>query len=175
MPQAYRQGRLDGLCGVYSLINAKRLLFPKTSKEDCVELFQECMNWLDKRSLLAEVIVDGMRINTLIGLSRDVIEPGTPGLYRSRPFYRRNVSLDTYWNEIAEGLASGKAAVLICMESWDWSHWSIVWGSTEHQLKLFDSSGRRCVFRRHCSLTDIDKDTPTFLYQHHTLIYKRND
>ena len=33
--QPYRQGRLDGLCGVYALINALRLLCPRLDEDAC--------------------------------------------------------------------------------------------------------------------------------------------
>src|SRR3712207_378430 len=35
----YRQGRLDGLCGVYALINALRLLCPRLDEDDCERAF----------------------------------------------------------------------------------------------------------------------------------------
>src|SRR3954463_6869021 len=37
--QPYRQGRLDGLCGVYALINALRLLCPRLDEEACERAF----------------------------------------------------------------------------------------------------------------------------------------
>ena len=33
--KAYRQGRLDGLCGVYTLINALRLLCLRLDEDAC--------------------------------------------------------------------------------------------------------------------------------------------
>ena len=35
----YRQGRLDGLCGIYTLVNALRLLCPRLDKDACEEVF----------------------------------------------------------------------------------------------------------------------------------------
>jgi hypothetical protein len=35
----YRQGRLDGLCGVCTLINALRLLCPRLDEDDCERAF----------------------------------------------------------------------------------------------------------------------------------------
>src|SRR5919112_4172381 len=35
----YRQGRLDGLCGLYTLINTLRLLCPKLDEDDCERAF----------------------------------------------------------------------------------------------------------------------------------------
>src|SRR3954453_3189414 len=35
----YRQGRLDGLCGIYALINALRLLCPRLNEDACEAVF----------------------------------------------------------------------------------------------------------------------------------------
>ena len=35
----YRQGRLDGLCGVYALVNALRLLCPRLDEDTCEQVF----------------------------------------------------------------------------------------------------------------------------------------
>src|SRR5829696_8312171 len=35
----YRQGRLDGLCGVYALINALRLFCPRLDEDACERAF----------------------------------------------------------------------------------------------------------------------------------------
>lgn len=175
MRQAYCQGRLDGLCGVYSLINTRRLLWPRTSRADSVDLFYECLSWLEDRSMLAEVVANGMGVNTLVGMSREVIEANTPGMLRLRPYYRRAVDLDTYWAGIHDSLASGPTAMLICMESWDWSHWTVVSGAELHRLSLFDSSDRKSIFRHHCTVEEVSESTPTQLYPSLTMAYKRVD
>src|SRR3954447_13054427 len=35
----YRQGRLDGLCGTYALVNALRLLCPRLDEDACERVF----------------------------------------------------------------------------------------------------------------------------------------
>ena len=35
----YRQGQLDGLCGIYALVNALRLLCPRLDEEACEAVF----------------------------------------------------------------------------------------------------------------------------------------
>src|SRR5215210_1554907 len=37
--EPYRQGRLDGLCGVYTLINALRVLCPRLDEDACERAF----------------------------------------------------------------------------------------------------------------------------------------
>lgn len=175
MRQAYHQGVLDGLCGVYSLINVRRLLWPRTSVTESVVLFRECIAWLEDRSVLGEVLTSGMGVNTLIGMSRDVIEAKTPGMLRLRPYYHRKVSLSTYWSGLQKDLSSNSVAMLICMDSWDWSHWTVVSGATKHRFHLFDSIHRKHLSRRHCTLTKYTDKTPMQLTPAQTMLYKRID
>jgi len=43
----YRQGALDGLCGVYSIINAVRIV-NGIDDEDSEDLFQAIISYLDR-------------------------------------------------------------------------------------------------------------------------------
>lgn len=168
-----RQGILDGLCAVYCLINTKRLLFPRTRKNECLDLFAECMDWLDSQTLLADALVNGMGINTLVGLSREVLEPSTPGLVRTRPFYRKQVSLDEFWIQIENALGVESTVVLLGFETKTWGHWTLAVEGENHLLKLFDSGPRRCLYKHHCSLSKPSKMASTQLFPAQTLIYKR--
>ncbi len=59
----YRQGRLDGLCGVYALINALRLLCPKLDEDDCERAFCALIQARAQHAASALTVIHG-------GLSR---------------------------------------------------------------------------------------------------------
>ena len=40
MARAMRQGELDGLCGVYAIINAARYLLPQLHARECESFFE---------------------------------------------------------------------------------------------------------------------------------------
>src|SRR3954469_7109328 len=65
----YRQGRLDGLCGVYALVNALRLLCPRLDEDACERVFCALVKARTRQtaSPLA-VIADGLSRRELLQL-----------------------------------------------------------------------------------------------------------
>src|SRR3546814_14668614 len=59
-----RQGSLDGLCGVYSVINAV-VLTCRPSSEDVQDLFRTLCQELESEGRLADVLAGGMTVRTL--------------------------------------------------------------------------------------------------------------
>lgn len=61
MGDIWHQGSLDGLCGLYSTINAVSSLIALT-EDDCTELFRLALEHLDSRTNLKKTILEGMRL-----------------------------------------------------------------------------------------------------------------
>src|SRR3546814_10459474 len=59
-----RQGSLDGLCGVYSVINAV-VLTCRPSSADVQDLFRTLCQELEREGRLADVLAGGMTVRTL--------------------------------------------------------------------------------------------------------------
>lgn len=57
----FYQGSLDGLCGLYSTINALSALI-QLSEDDCSVLFKIGLEHLDARTNLKKTILEGMRL-----------------------------------------------------------------------------------------------------------------
>jgi hypothetical protein len=66
----YRQGDLDGLCGVYALVNAVKLVVGPVSLEQGLGLVEDCLVNLSQR-LKWPAGTQGLGINQMIGLIRD--------------------------------------------------------------------------------------------------------
>ena len=69
-----KQGELDGLCGVYSIINAAKYLFPR-DQIDLEDLFAFILTKIDERNKpkLLTVLLNGMSRKTLVTLYNDVL------------------------------------------------------------------------------------------------------
>ena len=113
-------------------------------------------------------------MNLVVGLSREVLEPRFPGVRRRRPFYRKQVDLDTYWSDMETWLSAGPSAIFLSLESWDWSHWTVVSEVQKHRLILQDSSGRKFTYKRHCSVEEVTEDSPIYLHPPGTLVFIRD-
>ena len=55
--QPYRQGDLDGLCGVYSIVNAVRALCPELDQDGAEWLFAHLMQALSKQGVDLSIAV----------------------------------------------------------------------------------------------------------------------
>ncbi len=175
MIKAHRQGALDGLCGVYSLINAKRLLFPRMSHAQCVDLFWDCLAWLHERKEFPDFLMNGLSINTMIALSKAVIEISPPTVARMRPFYRKNCSLESFWDDLQKIHSSQKTATVLRLNSGEWKHWSAISNVQKHCFTMLDSIGKKRVFKHHCTLGEIWEGVPYNLLLNSALVYTRSE
>jgi len=151
----YIQGYLDGLCGVYSLINAMRIVLNLSQKESA-ELFKRIIKCMEERRRISSFVVNGLCPVDIQYALRMVIEPKYPITW-SRPYLRRrNLKINSYWQEMLEFInEDDHRAVIMTIHIKQWCHWSVVHGISERQLRFFDSAAlakrvnrNRCAIRR---------------------------
>ena len=63
----YEQGALDGLCAVYSIVNATRII-SAIDEDGAKELFKEIILYLTKTKNLYKILVSGIDIKTIGGM-----------------------------------------------------------------------------------------------------------
>ncbi len=147
----YEQGYLDGLCGVYSIINALRLIFKSMTELEAMRLLKEIFKCLEKRKKPSSIIVDGIDNKDICHIIREAIEPRYPITWH-RPFKKETPTIDKFWQEIFEFLREGNhRSVIVGVENGDWDHFSVVHVITEKQILFFDSSELNRVYRNRCS------------------------
>lgn len=142
MPKSYSQGQLDGLCGVYSLVNAVAYV-NRSSDRQCRRLFAH----------LYEIAVGVQPLVATHGLTFAQLAPVVAGanLYlrprrqirHSRPFrYVRFAAAASYFDALGARLADPRAcALLSCGKGWN--HWTIAERVTPTYVHLRDSSHPR--------------------------------
>lgn len=169
-PKPYRQGELDGLCGVYSLINATRLAHGRMSWEASADLFQSCIGYLETRGRLPEMIRWGISINQMVAVLRDVIQPVVPICY-VRPFRKaRNTPIDEYWTACQGFLnEEGRRAVVLVYYLWTGGHWSVGMEMSSSRMTLFDSSSRKILVRKHCTTSEDSLTHHVYFYPAQTI------
>lgn len=79
----YRQGDLDGLCGLYSTVNAVRVLCPEVDTEAAGALFATLMQGLNEAGAAAEDVVTGGSVGTSWPTSSGKPSPSWPTSTRS--------------------------------------------------------------------------------------------
>ena len=149
----YRQGRLDGLCGVYTLINALRLLCPRLDEDACERVFCALIRARARQAASPLAVISG-------GLSRRE-------LLRLIGFWQRfaarefgitltvdrlkvpELSLHSVWRGLRRAL-DGRSVAIVGLDGAE-RHWTVVHAATERTLRVADSSGLRAIFRSQCT------------------------
>src|SRR3954469_9984368 len=150
----YRQGRLDGLCGLYALVNALRLLCPRLDEDDCERVFRALIRARARQtaSPLA-VIADGLSRRELLQLigpwrrfaARELgVRLTVEQLKVSGP------SLRGIWCSLCEAL-DGQSVAIIGLDGAE-RHWTVAYAATERTLRVADSSGLRVIYRSQCTV-----------------------
>ena len=151
----FHQGELDGLCGVYAVINAVRALCPELTADDAAWIFGSLISVLAKAGTDAvEATTYGIEraeVGRLLRWTRaHVLDEYGVGLTvrrLPRPL-RHQVGLATLWQALARAITPSSVAVLGLAGRQ--SHWTVAIGVTPRQIRLFDSCKMRVLHRRHC-------------------------
>ena len=106
----YEQGGLDGLCGVYSIINASRIINSFNSKE-CQELFEEIIKFLDSERSLSKLLINGLDINIIGQILNNV---KNINIKKEMPYKRENkTTLGEFWTGMQNFLEKPNRAILL--------------------------------------------------------------
>ncbi|MBS0588892.1 MAG: hypothetical protein JSS37_13360 [Proteobacteria bacterium] len=160
-----RQGSIDGLCGVYSVMNATeavigkfhydRKLGRKASQRKV--LFKKLIGYLAKQDMLEEAMIWGFENIDAKGGSIDIAVKSVKRYQKRKlrkeiAFDTDEVTLDVYWEKLTEHLSRPGSAVIICLSGLI-KHWTCVRRITPSVMILSDSSGIRRIARDRCTVS----------------------
>src|SRR5512143_3597484 len=108
----FQQGGLDSLCGLYSIVNAERII-NHSSDEQAQQLFDTMVHFLSKKRLLTKILLDGVIHSQMLLVLEKVVNGRIPKLetrWRGQP----TPELDPFWESMRDflGGASGRAIIL---------------------------------------------------------------
>jgi hypothetical protein len=151
----FQQGGLDGLCGVYAVINAVRLAawpLRRISAKHSEALFALLAADLDRDGHLVKVLTRGTHAylvsRMLNQADRWLANKLNLRLRFYRPFYNRPRAVSrSVVRVISDHMMAPQTTALIVLTG-RYHHWSVVQAATPAFLILFDSDGIHRVRRR---------------------------
>lgn len=163
------QGDLDGLCGLYSLINSARYASHDVDELTGKAMFEESMLWLQANGYLPQALYSGIPVKALLSLHGRVIRRRMRVLKLSRPFlFATSMTDDEFWAEMAAQVAKPLCALMVRLFSSPWSHWTVISRITLGQVHLFDSGDLVWIRRRSCTCS---RDRPGMFFIDHTEVF----
>lgn len=148
----YRQGDLDGLCGLYAVINAFAAVMAPTaplSRPEARLLFGAGIVWLEGRKKLRAVAIGGMEDDLVFELAHHMAESLQKWLGRTvdvslpKPGAWRRKALLAFIDA-----ALDDSHVVIAGLGHTHEHVSVIVGGTPSRYMLNDSDGLRWIARR---------------------------
>lgn len=167
----FQQGGLDSLCGIYSLINAEKII-NKTKAEDSQKLFWEIVHFLEENKQLASTLTVGTQLKKMKLVLNEVIGEKIPNKelrFNGKP----NPSLDTFWEEVVGFLSESQGRSVIFCLSGVYDHWTTIREIKDKQIMLFDSDGLGLLKRAFCTTDDQNKQRKHVIRPAQTLFLSR--
>ena len=162
--EPYKQGKLDGLCGVYSIINSARIIHELTLAES-EELFNEIISYLDCTKNLSKILTEGLNINVIGEVFNNVSELN---INRKMPFSgQKEAGLPEFWSSMLNFLSRTNRVVLLALGGFH-DHWSVIKDMSDKRINFFDSDGIKFLNREHCTTQAPDKKRIHQLFPTHT-------
>lgn len=164
MVKPFKQGDLDGLCGLYAGINAAKLL-TRIGRTTGTNLLLDAVLTLEKNNCLSTYVTEGTTSLDLARILRDTICPAFH-IKRSKPFHKKkNTSLSEFWQDLTVFLSTDKPrTAIISIEDAIYSHWTVVESINDKRIYLFDSYQRKVLNRNSCTTTELSATTPILIH-----------
>lgn len=155
-----KQGELDGLCGLYSIINSVRRIGKGKILKDQDELnklFLKILNYLyeyNKKSLKFMKEDEGINTHAIAGILRDIIEPQY-NITSKCPFLNRpDIKLPAFWDSMKSFMKDNpNGAILLCLGG-KHDHWTVVDSINAKGMHVMDADDLKHFNRVNCTTSD---------------------
>lgn len=155
MIQPADQGDYDGLCGLYCIINAVRLVMAphrQLNRDEARALFVAGVRFLQRRGSLPNAVHSCVREREWPKLAARIVSKAQTLTLRpitlEQPGLPDDTSIDDTLLRIEMMINAGKAPCVFLRGKA--RHYSVVSGYTPVSLRLFDSFGHKRILRRSC-------------------------
>ncbi len=146
----FQQGGLDSLCGLYSIINAERII-NRSSDDETQKIFDDLIHYLSRRGLLTKFLIGGIIhtemlviLNKVVGKKR-ISNVEIP--WRGVP----NPDLTTFWKSMQNFLdGTPGRAIILGLDGYH-DHWTVIESITTRTIILYDSALIKRLPRQYCT------------------------
>jgi hypothetical protein len=157
-----RQGSLDGLCGVYSVVNAVRLLCPEVDLETAEHLFdqltQKLLRTVGNHTTAVTWGIGRLMLRSLIDEAVTYMLDEFDIQLKARRLpkeIRQGCSRDQLWQALEEMVSPTCVAILGL--AGQHSHWTVASHVSAVSIRLFDSGRLQALRRGRCTVRKTNK------------------
>lgn len=161
MEKVFYQGYLDSLCGIYSIVNANKIV-NNPSDFESQALFNKIIGYLDKKKILKEILLEGTNQTLMRKLIKGLCHSNFPLMITDRKNFTH---LDDWWVYSKEFIESGKNRAVILSLGGKLYHLSVIERMTDKMMYLKDSSyGWKTIKKSMCRLAGYPESDKYIIY-----------
>ena len=145
----FQQGGLDSLCGLYSIVNAERII-NHSSAEQAQALFDDMVHFLSRKRLLTRLLLDGVIHSQMILIMEKVVNGRLSNIeipWRSQT----TPDLDAFWQSMRDFLDGTPGRAIILGLNGIHDHWTVIHSISSKSVFLYDSAEITRLPRSECS------------------------
>jgi hypothetical protein len=145
----FQQGGLDSLCGLYSIVNAERII-NRSSDDQAQQLFDRMVHFLSRKRLLTKILLDGVIHSQMLLILEKVVNGRistveTP--WRSQP----TPELEPFWDSMHDFLDGTPGRAIILGLNGHHDHWTVIHSISSKSVFLYDSAEILRLPRSQCT------------------------
>lgn len=159
------QGFLDGMCGVYSIVNSYRIV-KHASFDESQLLFNDIITHLSKKKKLKEVLLQGMLHKDMNDILRNVVKDRFIEYYKNYKW--TDYALEAFWDFSKKFLEEPNRAIILSVGGLAY-HYTVVERMTDKSMFLRDSSGMNRLSKYQCRLQGYDKPDKYIIYPNQSI------
>ncbi len=134
--RAFTQGYLDSLCGIYSIVNADKIVNNSTDEESLL-LFNWIIEHLDEKGILKDIIIQGSDQKVMRELMRKVAKERIPYQLSDK---KNLTNLKEWWKFSKDFLEEKSHRAILLSWGGRTNHLTVLERMTKRRLILRDSS-----------------------------------
>jgi hypothetical protein len=176
------QGELDGLCGVYAVVNAIKYLY-NLKQVELENIFKEILKRLEEEHKLSQFIYEGLSGRNISQiLNYDFIQDKFP--VKEKPFHKqKKEDLPVFWDILKTTLEDDGGVFIVSISKWDYynndtffDHWSTVYKLTDKRIFFYDSDHLKRLDRSNIIINYEynDSSRPYFISPSYTYYLNKN-
>jgi hypothetical protein len=156
------------MCGIYSIINAHKILY-RPSEQESINLFTSIIEYLSKKRVLKDCIIDGLNHKRMTNIMNDVIGD----IFPIKESNKKNIySVTDWWNIAQSHFGSGDKRVIILAVDGTVSHYTVIESVTDNRMNLFDSDifkpfiwySYKTINKSHCRMQGYTKQDKIIVF-----------
>ena len=160
MKYPFMQGWLDSCCGIYSIVNANRIV-NNVSYDESQPVFNEIIKNLHKRKILKDVILEGINHRNFSNLMNAVGANLFPLMEANKKGF---LKLNDWWEYTKQFMEEKPNRAVILSIGGLHDHLTVIQKMTDRMMILFDSDGLKTIRKSSCKIQGYSKPDKYVIY-----------